>query len=155
GSNAGLPVSVLRSFDAPAPALIDDAELFGERVSGTATSLLALLGIEADPLRSREHILLSTILSDAWTKRQSLDIPALIRLIQHPTVTRVGVMELETFYPAQDRFSLAMALNNLVASPGFSRWTEGEPLDIGAMLFTPHGKPRVSVFSIAHLNDAE
>jgi hypothetical protein len=155
GSNAGLPVSVLRSFDAPPSALLDDPELFGERVSGTATSLLALLGIEADPLRSREHILLSTILSDAWTKGQSLDIPALIRLIQHPAVTRVGVMELETFYPAQDRFSLAMALNNLVASPGFSRWTEGEPLDIGAMLFTAQGKPRVSVFSIAHLNDDE
>ncbi|MBP2676855.1 MAG: uncharacterized protein H6Q84_3695, partial [Deltaproteobacteria bacterium] len=48
-----------------------------------------------------------------------------------------------------------MKLNNLLAAPGFSAWLEGDPLDIDRMFFTPSGKPRVSIFSIAHLNDAE
>jgi hypothetical protein len=155
GSTAGLGVSVLKSFAAPPFEIVDDTELFRERISSTVTSLLGLLGITADPLQSREHILLSTIFDKAWSAAQDLDLATLIRSIQTPPVTRVGVMELETFFPAQDRFTLAMSLNNLIASPGFSRWMDGEALDIGAMLHTPQGKPRVSIFSIAHLSDAE
>lgn len=155
GSNAGIPVSVLRSFDAPPAALLEDRELFRERVSGTVSSLLGLLSIEADPLRSREHILLSTILTGEWGAGRSVDLAALIRLIQQPGVARIGVMELETFFPAADRFALAMQMNALLAAPGFAAWMEGRPLDIGAILHTPAGRPRVAVFSIAHLNDAE
>ncbi len=155
GSNAGIPVSVLRSFEAPPPALLDDRELFRERVSGTVSSLLGLLSIEADPLRSREHILLSTILTGEWGAGRSVDLAALIRLIQQPGAARIGVMELETFFPAADRFALAMQMNSLLAAPGFAAWMEGRPLDIGAILHTPAGRPRVAVFSIAHLNDAE
>ena len=32
---------------------------------------------------------------------------------------------------------------------------QGEPLDAQQLLFTPEGKPRISIISIAHLNDAE
>jgi len=155
GSNAGLPVSVLKSFAAPPIEIVEDSESFRDRIASTVTSLLGLLNIEADPLQSREHILLSTILGEAWTAGRDLDLPGLIHAIQTPPMTRVGVMELETFYPSKDRFGLAMALNNLIASPGFSRWTDGEPLDIGGLLYTPSGKPRIAIFSIAHLNDAE
>lgn len=155
GSNAGLPVSILKSFDAPAAAIIDDPELFGERVASTATSLLGLLGIEANPLQSREHILLSTIFTRTWQDGGNLDLATLIQQIQTPPVARVGVMELETFFPSKDRFALAMQLNNLIASPGFSRWLDGDPLDIDAMLHTPTGKPRISILSIAHLSDPE
>ncbi|MCC6322802.1 MAG: ATP-binding protein [Phycisphaerales bacterium] len=155
GSSAGMPVSVLRSFDPPPPAVIEDTEAFRERVSSTAMSLLALAGIESDPMTGREHILLSTILGEAWAGGKGVDLAGLIERIQKPPVQRVGVMDLETFYPSKDRFSLAMAINNLAASPGFSRWIDGEPLDIGAMLRSPRGKPRVAIFSIAHLNDAE
>ncbi len=155
GSNAGLPVSVLKSFDAPSEALIEDTELFRERVSGTVSSLLGLVGVESDAMTGREHILLSSIFSEAWAKGRSLDLAALITQVQSPPMARVGVMELESFFPSKDRFGLAMAINNLVASPGFSRWTEGESLDIGAMLRASSGKPRISIFSIAHLNDAE
>ena len=130
-------------------------ELMRERVSTTATSLLGLLGIDADPIRSREHILIATILDAAWREGTALDIAALIQQIQSPPVTKVGVLELEAFYPAKDRFALAMALNNLLAAPGFSAWMEGEPLDIQRLLYTPAGKPRLAIFSIAHLNDAE
>ena len=126
-----------------------------DRVSTTATSLLGLLGIDADPIKSREHILIATILDCAWRDGRDLDIAALIQQIQTPPVTRVGVLELEAFYPSKDRFGLAMALNNLLAAPGFSAWMEGEPLDVQHLLYTPAGKPRLAVFSIAHLNDAE
>ncbi|MGD8700312.1 MAG: ATP-binding protein, partial [Gemmatimonadales bacterium] len=155
GSTAGLPVSVLSSFAAPPQSLAEDRELLGERVSTTVTSLLGLLGIEADPIKSREHILLSTILDSAWREGRDLDLPALIGAIQTPTTNKVGVLDLETFYPAGERFELAMALNNLLAAPGFSAWMEGEPLEIDRMLYTASGKPRTSIFSIAHLGDAE
>jgi len=155
GSNAGIPVSILASFAAPPPALREDAELFRERVLTTATSLLALLGIEADPVQSREHVLISTLLTHAWSDGQDLDIAALVGQVQKPPVARVGVMDIESFYPEKDRQKLALALNNLLAAPGFSAWLEGVPMDIATMLRTPEGKPRVSVVSIAHLSDAE
>jgi len=155
GSAAGIPVSVLRSFDAPPQALVDDADAFRERVQSSVTGLLGLLGIDADPVRSREHILLSSILDDAWRKGRDLDLGALIQAIQQPPFTRLGVMELETVYPGKDRFALAMQLNALLASPGFQAWMEGAPLDVASLLYTPAGKPRVSIFSIAHLGDAE
>ena len=155
GSNAGLPISVLRSFDAPSEKTRDDREAFREIIASTATALLALLQIDADPLQSREHILISKLLENAWSAGNSLDLPALIGQIQSPPVTRIGVMELDSFYPAKERFGLAVLLNNLLASPGFEAWMEGEALDIKNLLYTAKGKPRVSIISIAHLNDAE
>jgi hypothetical protein len=155
GSSAGIPVSVLRSFDAPPQALVDDADAFRERVQSTVTGLLGLLGVNADPVRSREHILLSSILDDAWRKGRDLDLGALIGAIQQPPFTRLGVMELESVYPGKDRFALAMQLNALLASPGFQAWMEGEPLDVASLLYTPAGKPRVAIFSIAHLGESE
>lgn len=155
GSSAGTPVSILHSFSVPDSRVIDDLELLRERIQSTVSSILGLLGVEADPLRSREHILLSTIFERSWRERRNLDIPGLIQQIQDPQTERIGVMNLEAFYPAKDRFELAMMLNNLLAAPGFELWMSGEPLDIGRMLHTANGKPRVSIFSIAHLNDSE
>jgi hypothetical protein len=155
GSNAGIPVSILKSFAAPDRATRKDAELMRDRISGTATSLLGLLGIEADPLQSREHILTSSILNSAWKAGQEMDLSALIQQIQTPPVNRIGVLDLESFYPSKDRFGLAMRLNNLLAAPGFESWLEGEALDVDAMLRMPDGRPRLSIFSIAHLSDPE
>lgn len=155
GSNAGIPVSILKSFAAPPESIRDDAELMTERVNTTVTSLLGLLGIDADPIKSREHILISNILNSAWAEGRDLDIAALIQQIQSPPMTRVGVMDVESFFPSKDRFELAMSINNLLAAPAFSTWMEGEPLDIQQILHTPEGKPRVAIFSIAHLGDAE
>jgi hypothetical protein len=155
GSGAGVPVSILRSFAAPPPEVVGDDELLQERVSTTVTSLLALIGIEGDPIRSREHILISTILSDEWRKGADLDLAGLIHQIQDPPVKKVGVLELESFYPAKDRLVLAMRINNLLAAPGFRLWLEGDPLDVKSFLYGPTGKPRISIFSIAHLGDAE
>ena len=155
GSNAGIPVSILSSFAAPPVSTREDAEAFSERVSTTATSLLTLLGVEADPVRSREHILISTILGAAWRAGQDLDLTGLIHAIQTPPVARVGVLDLESFFPSAERFELAMRLNNLLAAPGFELWMQGEPMDVGRFLYTAAGKPRVAIFSIAHLGDAE
>jgi DNA helicase HerA-like ATPase len=155
GSDAGLPLSVLKSFDAPPPALVEDSDLFHERISTTVSGLLGLLGIQVDPLQSREHILISNILETAWRAGQGLDLPALIQKIQTPPLQRIGVFELDAFYPAADRYKLAMMINNLLAAPGFESWLEGDPLDIGALLYTPSGKPRLAILSIAHLSDAE
>lgn len=155
GSNAGIPVSILKSFAAPSREVREDAELQRERVSTTVTSLLGLLGIQADPIKSREHILLSTILDSAWKQGKDLDLTGLIQQIQTPPVAKVGVLDLDAFYPSKDRFALAMQLNNLLAAPGFSAWLDGEALDIQNLLYTPAGKPRMAIFSIAHLTDAE
>jgi len=152
GSSAGLPVNILASFVAPET---DDAEALAERVQTTAASLLGLLKIDADPVKSRECILLSALLSAEWQAGRDLDIPRLIELIQHPPFQKIGVLDLESFYPAKDRFALVMALNNLLASPGFSAWQQGEALDAGRFLHTAGGKPRLAVFSIAHLGDEE
>ena len=155
GSKAGLQLSLLRSFSAPPPELAEDTEALRERIQSTVSGLLGLLGIQADPLRSREHILISNILAAVWAEGQDLDLAGLIQAIQKPSFTRIGVLDLETFFPASDRLGLAMNLNNLLASPGFASWMEGEPLDIQRLLFTPEGKARVSILSIAHLSDGE
>ena len=155
GSNAGLPVSILKSFAAPVADVLGDGELLRERISTTVTSLLGLLGIEADPIQSREHILISTILDQTWKNGEDLDLAALIHAIQSPPVSKIGVMDVDSFFPSKDRFALAMKLNNLLAAPGFQTWLEGEALDIQQLLYTSAGKPRLAIFSIAHLNDAE
>jgi hypothetical protein len=155
GSEAGLPVSILESLAAPAGGAAEEGEAFRERVATTVTSLLGLLGIEADPVKSRDHILLSTLLDTSWRAGKDMDLPALIQQIQSPPMARVGVFDLESFYPAKDRFGLAMAVNNLLASPGFNSWMSGDPLDIQQMLHTAEGKPRIAIFSISHLGDAE
>ncbi|HME58285.1 MAG TPA: hypothetical protein VKF63_08100 [Terracidiphilus sp.] len=155
GSSAGLPLTVLGSFAAPPPALVSQGEAYRERVASSVSGLLALLGIEADPISSREHILLANVLDQSWRAGRDLDMAGLIRAVQSPPFDKVGVIDLETFCPARERFGLAMKLNNLIASPGFAAWMDGEALDISSLLYTPTGKPRLSILSIAHLSDSE
>jgi hypothetical protein len=155
GSNAGLPVSVLHSFSAPDQGLIDDIDLYRERVQATATGILTLLDMDADPVSSREHILISRLLDNAWRGGRSLDVPGLIGEIQNPPIAKVGVMNIDSFFPANDRFKLAMALNNLLAAPGFEAWLQGAPLSAKSLLYTDEGRPRISVMAISHLDDAQ
>ncbi|MFG0332122.1 MAG: ATP-binding protein, partial [Maioricimonas sp. JB049] len=155
GSDAGRPISVLRSLDAPPAAVRDNLDAFRERISSAVSGLLTLLDIEPDPIRSREHILLSNILDHAWREGRSLTIAELIHEVQSPPFSTIGIMDLETIFPAKDRTGLAMTLNNLLASPGFAAWMQGEPLNIQTLLYTPEGRPRLAVLSIAHLGDRE
>ncbi len=155
GGTAGIPLRILRSFAAPSHLLANDPDGLRDRVQSTVSGLLALLGIDADPIRSREHILLANILNLAWSEGRSLDIASLIQEIQTPPFDQVGVFDLEAFFSSQDRLELAIQLNNLLASPGFSTWMEGAAMDIGSLLYTPQGKPRIAILSIAHLSDSE
>ena len=155
GSKAGVPISVLSSWKAPSGAVLEDGEVFGELVQGAVSGLLSLLDIKFDPLSSREYLLLSGIFTKSWSEGKDLDIPALIMQIQNPPFAKLGLFDLESIYPANDRFALAMALNSLMVSPSFQNWLQGDPLDISNILYNPQGKPRVAVFSIAHLTDAE
>jgi len=155
GSRSGLPLSILSSFDAPPAEVLDDPDLLRERIGAVASSLLGLLGRDTDPLKSRDHILVSRILDEAWRRGAGLDLAGLIRSVQRPPFDRVGVLDLESFHPERERFELAMVLNNLLASPGFEAWMEGDPLDLDTLLFTPEGRPRVAIVSIAHLSEKE
>ncbi|MBN2452536.1 MAG: ATP-binding protein [Lentisphaeria bacterium] len=155
GSNAGAPISILHSFAAPPAAILRDGELLRERIRTTVGSLLGLVGMQADPTTSREAVFLGGILQRAWENGRDLDLGGLIQEIQAPGVDRIGVMDVESFYPGKDRFVLATAINGLLAAPGFAAWLEGEPLDVQRLLHTPAGKPRIAIVSIAHLSDAE
>jgi hypothetical protein len=155
GSSAGLPVSILSSLDCPPAAVMDDAETLADRIESTVSSLLGLMGVDADPVQSPEHILLSNIVGHCWKKRQNVTLENLVRHIQQPPIRKVGVVDIESFFPEAKRTALAMKLNNLIASPGFASWLEGEPLDIQRMYYTSEGKPRVTIFNIAHLSDSE
>lgn len=155
GSDAGVPVSILGSLAAPGLDFETEAEAIRERISGTVAALLGLVGIKADPIRSREAILLSNIFEHFWQQNQDLDLAKLILSIQKPPVRQLGVFDVDTFFPEKDRFELAMAFNNLVASPSFQSWIEGEALDVDRMLYTADGAPRHSIFYIAHLSDSE
>lgn len=154
-SQAGIPISILASFAAPSKEQMSDVEGVREKIVSITSSLLGLLGIDANPLKSREFILISTIINHAWESGRDLDLPSLVQLVQNPPFAKVGALDLDTFYPPKERIGLSIILNNLLASPGFQAWMEGEPLDIQQLLYTSKGKPKLSIISIAHLSDAE
>jgi hypothetical protein len=153
GSSAGTPLNIVGDLSAPAD--VSNLESVRDEAAAFIGGLLSLVGIEADPLASREHILLSNIVETAWTGGRGLDLATLIGQVLEPPFRKLGVFELDTFFPADDRRALAMRLNGLVASPSFAAWTQGTPLDIGALLQAPDGRPRASILYLAHLSDVE
>jgi hypothetical protein len=154
-SQAGVPLSILSSFAAPSKELLLDKDAIRGRILSTASSILGLLGIEANPIKSREHILISSILSQAWYNEKDLNIETLIEQVQKPPFDKIGTLDVDTFFPPKERKALSVNLNNLLASPGFHAWMEGEPLDIQKLLYTNEGKPKLAILYIAHLSDSE
>ncbi len=156
GSDAGLPLSILASLKAPDIPWQGNEEILREQISGTVTAILGLAGLtDIDPVRSREHILLANIFEYNWSRGQDLDLAGLIMQTQSPPLEKLGVFPVETFFPEKDRFGLAMSLNNILAAPSFQNWLEGEPLDVQSLLYTPDGRPRHTIFYIAHLPEKE
>jgi hypothetical protein len=153
GSRAGTPMNILGSLAAPVLAdgqsFDDAAEQLHDEIEGFVSGLLGLIGIEADPLASREHILLSNLIEKSWRAGRSLDLAGLIGQVQNPPLRKLGVFEVESFFPAKDRLALAMRINGLLATPGFDRWLEGQPVDVGSLLWTPEGKARASVIYLS------
>lgn len=155
GSSAGVPISVLAGFSAPGAEVLGDADMVNSMISATVTSLLSLVNIAGDPLQSREHILLSSLLLHYWHREESPDLERIIGGIVSPPFQNIGVFPLESFYPQPERMKLAISVNNILASPGFATWTQGEPLDIQRLLYDENGRPRTAIFSIAHLTENE
>lgn len=155
GSNSGIPINILGSFAAPGVDFDSEAEMLRERIQGMVAALLGMIQSKEDPVRSREGILLSTLFEHYWRLNEDIDLAKLIQGIQNPPVRQLGVFDVDTFFPEKDRFDLAMEFNTLVASPQFQYWLTGEPLDIEKIYFTAEGKPRHSIFYIAHLSDSE
>jgi hypothetical protein len=151
GSRAGTPLALFGSLGRTADADPEDVQA---SIATTASGLLGLAGFTDVAPHSREQALISAILSSG-TAGAEADLRWVVQQIQRPAFSQVGVLDLETFYPARERQELALRFNSVLASPGFDAWNAGEPLDAGSMLFTPAGKPRIAVVSIAHLGDAE
>jgi Helicase HerA, central domain len=155
GSDAGVPLNLVGSLQAPPLSWDTEAETLRDEIEGTVTSLLGLVGIKADPLASREFVLLSNLIENAWRAGQSLDLGTLVGQVQAPPLRKLGVFDVDTFFPPKDRTELALKLNGLLASPSFAAWGEGDPLDPAALLRTADGKPRAAIVYLAHLSDEE
>lgn len=155
GSQAGVPLDVMGSLAAPALDFAAEAETLRDEIEGYVTGMLGLVGIASDPLSSREHILLSNLIERSWAEGTDLTLEALLGQIHRPPMRKLGVFDIDTFFPEKDRLALAMQLNALVASPSFTAWRSGAPLDVEGLLWTPEGKPRASIIYLAHLSDEE
>ena len=156
GSDSGIPVSILASLKAPEIPWEGNSEIIREKITGTVTALLGLIGLtDIDPVRSREHILMSNIFEYSWSQSRDLDLAELILQIQNPPFTKLGVFDIDAYFPEKERFELSMLLNNILAAPAFQSWISGQPLDIHSLLYSHDGRPRHSVFYIAHLSDSE
>lgn len=153
GSQSGVALNIVGSLQQPAGGA--DPEIVGDEVEGFVSGLLSLVGIDADPLSSREHILLSNLIQHAWSSGAALDLATLVGQVQEPPLKKLGVLELDSFFPAKDRTALAMRINGLLASPSFAAWAAGPAIDIESMLRTPEGKPRCAIVTTAHLSDEE
>ncbi len=147
-----MPINIVGSLQAPDT---DDLEVIGDEIDGYVTGLLGLVGVDADPLSSREHILLANLVQHAWSSATALDLPTLVGMVQQPPIRKLGVFELDQFFPPADRTALAMKLNGLLASPAFAAWGAGEPLDLQSLLFTAEGRGRCAIITTAHLSDEE
>jgi hypothetical protein len=155
GSTAGVPLNLVGSLGVPRLSWDTEEETLRDEIEATVTSLLALVGVQADPLASREHVLLSNLIENAWRAGRDLDLGTLIGEIQSPPIRKLGVFEIDQFFPSADRTKLAFTLNALVASPSFAAWGQGDLLDPQTMLCTPAGKPRCAVVYLAHLSEEE
>jgi DNA helicase HerA-like ATPase len=154
GSSAGVQISILSSFKAPSIEVLEDSELLVSLISSTVSSLLSLID-EKDDSSSKESILISSIFMNSYSLQKDLSIEELISFIVTPPFSKVGIFDLETFFPQNERLKLALKLNTIIANPSFKSWIEGEPLDISNLMYDENGKAKVSIFSIAHLNDSQ
>ncbi len=155
GSTAGTPMNVVGSLAAPELDFDSDAETLRSEIEAFVSSLLLLADVDADPISSPAHILLCHLIEKSWRAGKDLDLGRLIAQVANPPIRRLGVFDLDEFYPAKQRQKLAMRLNGLVASPSFATWMEGPPLDVQSLFYAPDGRPRGSVVYLPHLDEEQ
>jgi hypothetical protein len=156
GSETGLPVSIMASLRAPRDGWThENEEELRENINAVTTALLALTGKNAEPVTDPEHVLIANIFEHAWKQGKDLTLEDIILQVKSPPFDKLGVFPVDKFMNERARSKLAMELNNIIASPSFKSWIEGHPLDIQSLLYQPNGRPRVSIFYIAHLSEPE
>ncbi len=155
GSDAGLPVNIMASLAAPREGWAGNEEAYRERINGVVTALLALIGVEAQPMQDKEHVLIANIFENAWRQGQDLTLEEIILQVQNPPFNKLGVLPIDQYISERNRSKLAKELNSIIAAPSFQSWMQGQSMDIQSLLYQPNGRPRVSIFYIAHLSDAE
>jgi hypothetical protein len=155
GSDAGLPISILASLRAPRYNWQGQEEMVRERISGLVNALFALAGMKYQPVKDVEHVLLSNIIETNWMQGRDLSLEDIVLQIQAPPFEKLGVFPIDQAINEKKRYALAMELNNIIAAPSFQSWLQGQPLDIQKLLYQPNGRPKVSIFYTAHLNDQE
>ncbi len=155
GSDAGLPISILASLRAPREGWEANVEANREKINGIVTALLALVGRDVQPVQDKEHVLVANIFEYAWQRGQDLTLEQIILQVQKPPFDKLGVFPIDDYISEKQRQKLALDLNNIVAAPSFQSWLNGEPMDIQRLLYDANGRPRVSIFYIAHLSENE
>jgi hypothetical protein len=155
GSDAGLPISILASLRAPREGWDANIEAHREKINGIVTALLALVGRDAQPVQDKEHVLVSNIFEYAWQRGQDLTLESIILQVQKPPFDKLGVFPIDDYISERNRQKLAMDMNSIVAAPSFQSWLNGDTMDIQNLLYQPDGRPRVSIFYIAHLSESE
>ena len=153
GSQSGVALNIVGSLQVPTD--LSDAEVVGDEIEGYVTGLLGLVSVDADPLSGREHILISNLINHSWQSGKAIDLMTLVGQVAAPPIRKLGVFDIDQFFPESERMALAMKLNGLLASPSFAAWGQGVPLDIQSMLYSPDGKPRCAIITTAHLSDTE
>lgn len=124
-----------------------------DRVTSTVSTLCKMLGVESDPLRSKAHSFISTIIQWRLRANKPVTIIDIMQDINDPPFEFLGVLPLEDVFPAASRGKLAAKLNNIVAAPSFQSWREGIDINIDKLFSAKPGKTPVVIFSVAHLVD--
>jgi hypothetical protein len=155
GSTSGVPLNLIESLEPPSAEVMADDEEFRDQIDGVVTALLGLISVKADPIESREYILLATLIERSWRQNQALSLEALIGQVATPPIDKIGALPVDAVYPPADRNKLMLSLNNLLASPQMAAWRQGEPVDVDAWLRSPAGKPRVTIVYTSHLEEEQ
>ena len=155
GSSAGERVHLLSALERPSAHWTDDREAARQSLSAAISLLLRLVGRDADPARSKEHVLLSVLAERRLVAHQPADLKSLIQDLLEPPITDVGALPVDGFVSSAQRGALAAALNALLVAPSFSSWRDGTSLDVGQWMTGSEARTPAVVFSVAHLEGEE
>jgi hypothetical protein len=155
GTTAGEPLHVLSALETPSALWQEDEETARDALSASVSLLLRLVDRDADPAKSRDHVMLSHLAERRLSAGQPASLTALLADLIEPPIATVGAMAVDDFLSPKERKELAQQLNALVASPTFSAWMKGASLDVGAWLTPKNGKTPAVIVSVAHLDDQE
>ncbi len=156
GSTAGEPLHILSLLERRSSRWDADPEAARASLGAAVSLVLRLIGRDADPARSKDHVLLSLLAERRLRGGHAADLAALIADLVDPPIDVVGALPLDGFLAKSERRALAAALNTVLASPTFASWRTGATLDVAAWLSpTADGKTPAVIVSVAHLDEEE